>query len=550
MRRDTSIGWMLLLLWATATISGGCASTATSARDANNRLTALRSQRSARPTDSRMAERHFVDGSLLGMCDKHAEAIAEYRRALQFDSTNGAIYYAIGRSYRELNEVDSAIHYTRMAARYRALPSVHEQLADLLMNSGDFDGAIVHLDSIVVRDPDNLQSRYTLGRLLQERDAARSIAHFEYILRNLADDSDVMLRLAELYLDRNDVDAALEMMRRMIAVEPTNAELRQMTTTILLDAGRYSEAMQVLHDSQEQIPIRDDVDRYLLETLREVRERIDDARTPPDSLVAFARDLVTHTSARSESSQARVSAGVLALQVGQDAQAEALFARALIDSSTDAQLWAHVASAYLIAEEAETGLRLVVNHAHRYHGDYRVPYLVGLLNVAAGKTDSAVQWLTRSIEINDENADAWAALGKLYDGFGEPVPSDAAYEKSIALRADASVLDNFARALARRGVRLEHALDLISTALSKEPENESFLDTRGWILYQLGELDAALADLNRAAAAGGTQADVFEHIGDVRRARGETEAARDAYDRALRINPGSLGVREKLRDLE
>jgi tetratricopeptide (TPR) repeat protein len=500
--------------------------------------------------DHRRAERHFTDGSLLEMRERHAEAIAEYRRALEYDSTRSAIYYAIGKSFRELNEIDSAVHYTRLALARTSTLDAHEQLADLLMLTGEIDGAIDQYEAMLALDPNHLQSRYLLARLLQRRNPERATEHFEYILRNLTDDADVMLRLAELYLESGNVDDAVEMMQRMIALEPTSPELHQMMTTLLLDAGRYNEAIGVLRAAETRVPAGPMIESFYLETLREVDDRLRDERATNDSLVGFARELVIRSAATTQSWNVRLAGGMIALTTGDSARAEALFARALDDTLATAETWTMVASRYVDGGDPATGVRIVGPTVGRYRDDYRVPYLFGALHYAAGDLDSAIAWIRESITIYEDNAEAWGTLGRIYETLDRVGASDAAYEKSVELDPEnAAVLNNFAYALARRGSRLERALELVNLALAIEPENESYLDTRGWIHFRRGELDEALTYLTRAVDAGGASAEVYEHLGDLQKARGDYAAARIAYQNAMRLEPERDGIAARLESV-
>ena len=42
-----------------------------------------------------------------------------------------------------------------------------------------------------------------------------------------------------------------------------------------------------------------------------------------------------------------------------------------------------------------------------------------------------------------------------------------------------------------QGVNLEKALSLINRALTYQPDNSLFLDTKGWTLFKLGEVEKA-----------------------------------------------------------
>jgi tetratricopeptide (TPR) repeat protein len=104
--------------------------------------------------------------------------------------------------------------------------------------------------------------------------------------------------------------------------------------------------------------------------------------------------------------------------------------------------------------------------------------------------------------------------------------------------------------------------DLQQEALALEPENP-----RVWLLKGIGQLytpaafgggaDVALASLERAARAFEAdapeppaprwgKADVHAWLGQVHAARGDTAAARAAYERALEIEPGHAWVRDVL----
>jgi tetratricopeptide (TPR) repeat protein len=99
-------------------------------------------------------------------------------------------------------------------------------------------------------------------------------------------------------------------------------------------------------------------------------------------------------------------------------------------------------------------------------------------------------------------------------------------------------------------MRLDRALEMAKRALEMEPENENFLDTVGWIYFKLEDYDRALQYIRRSVAIGGASADVIGHLADVQKARGDIAAARENYQRALRIDPGNSGLRKKLEGLK
>src|SRR5690606_30216079 len=100
--------------------------------------------------------------------------------------------------------------------------------------------------------------------------------------------------------------------------------------------------------------------------------------------------------------------------------------------------------------------------------------------------DSAEHYLRRSVAMEQRNSDAWGHLAFIYNQQGKVAASDNAYERALEHDPyNPTLLNNFAYSLADRGKRLEKALGMVERALETEPENESYLDTRGWIYFRM-----------------------------------------------------------------
>ncbi len=83
-------------------------------------------------------------------------------------------------------------------------------------------------------------------------------------------------------------------------------------------------------------------------------------------------------------------------------------------------------------------------------------------------------------------------------------------------------------------------------ALDREPDNASYLDTIGWIYYQLGEYEEAREFILQALEQDSTNAEVLDHMGDIYSKLGEVQKAREYYRRALESNPDDQAIRNKL----
>jgi Tfp pilus assembly protein PilF len=104
---------------------------------------------------------------------------------------------------------------------------------------------------------------------------------------------------------------------------------------------------------------------------------------------------------------------------------------------------------------------------------------------------------------------------------------------------------------AEKGMKLDSAKALLESALSRDPDNGAFLDSYGWIFFQLGAMEKAYEYILKAVVRIHNDAVVFEHMGDILSRRNDREGALKAYKRSLEYNPdnGDI-VREKIIDLE
>ena len=83
----------------------------------------------------------------------------------------------------------------------------------------------------------------------------------------------------------------------------------------------------------------------------------------------------------------------------------------------------------------------------------------------------------------------------------------------------------------------------IEKALSTEPDNPAIMDSMGWVLFKLGDYEAALGYLEQAFEMF-PDPEVIAHIIDVQWALGEKDKALQIYRDALEKHPESPYLQE------
>jgi Flp pilus assembly protein TadD len=138
-------------------------------------------------------------------------------------------------------------------------------------------------------------------------------------------------------------------------------------------------------------------------------------------------------------------------------------------------------------------------------------------------------------------------LSLIQERLGRFAEAEATLRQVLERDADnATALNNLGYYLAERGERLDEALELIRRAVNIEPTNGAFLDSLGWVYFQLGNLDEAERYLEQAVLYQPRDATIHEHLGDLHQRRGRLDQALRAYERALQLATESR-ERERLQ---
>lgn len=141
----------------------------------------------------------------------------------------------------------------------------------------------------------------------------------------------------------------------------------------------------------------------------------------------------------------------------------------------------------------------------------------------------------------------YGSLGDLYHELGNRRQSYACYEKGLKIDDNYSpILNNYAYYLSEERRNLKKALEMSRKTILNEPENATYLDTYGWLLYLTGDYEQARKYLKDAMVYGGKEnAEVLDHYAEALFALKEYNLAFLYWGNADKIDP-SLGLSEKI----
>ncbi|RXR04416.1 tetratricopeptide repeat protein [Pseudoxanthomonas composti] len=108
-----------------------------------------------------------------------------------------------------------------------------------------------------------------------------------------------------------------------------------------------------------------------------------------------------------------------------------------------------------------------------------------------------------------------------------------------------AVLNALGYTLADRTTRYQEALQLIDRARAASPDEGAIIDSYGWVLYRLGKVEEALAQLRRAFTLM-KDPEIAAHLGQVLWEQGRREEARRYFEEARKLDPDSRALQRAL----
>jgi tetratricopeptide (TPR) repeat protein len=205
-----------------------------------------------RPDD---AYGHFQLGYAYTALDRHAEATAEYRKAVALDPSMAAAQMNLGLALLE-KEPAAAVEPLRKAANLlpdQARPKF--LLGWALERSGQLAPAIEQYELAEKIDFKTFDIHFALGRaLLASQHAAEAEAEFRQALEGKPDSKASRLGLAESLLLQKKLEPAAEQLGEYLKSQPDDAENRLRRAQILADLGKYDDALAELDRAEATAP--------------------------------------------------------------------------------------------------------------------------------------------------------------------------------------------------------------------------------------------------------------------------------------------------------
>lgn len=492
----------------------------------------------------------FVDACKERMKGNVEVAENIFRECLKIDPSSSAVKYELGNIYRFNGMYDNALKYakdcanqdvknewyqllyieclhnkrqyaaaadiySRLVKSYPDRPEFYEGLAAEYMYGGNYDKSYKTYDEIEKRFGKN--EVFTLNKiklLKQQKKTSEAEAELKSLIQADPTEARYYTYLAEFYQETNQNDKAIATYEQILKIDPNNPMVHLALADYYKQQNNKEKFNQEVKTAFENPDLDVEAKLKILISYYEYTEQYPEYIPQAYELCEIMVKI--HPSAAESHS---IYADFLARDKKMKEACIEYSKAARLDKSRF-KIWNRVMYVQydlgqmdsLAAYSAEA-MELFPNQPNPY-------FFNGVANLQLKRYDKAVSALHDGLEfVYNDNAllmQFYANLGDAYNYLKEYDKSDKTFDDALKVDPDNTyILNNYAYFLSLRKQNLEKAEKFSRRSNELSPNNRSYIDTYGWILYQLGKYQEAEEWLGRATRIGAKNAVILEHYGDV-----------------------------------
>lgn len=508
----------------------------------DNEFKALELFKAAHEIDPNNAVVNFKIAEILVKNGESREALPFGEKAMKMDAGNKYYLLLTAEAYKSLSEFDKAAElyqylidnipgtdsylfdlaiiyqyqgksekalevYARAEKIFGMNELVLREKQKIYLQNKDYKLLMADWDKLIAENPDN--NRYTI-ELCEFLISQRLFDEARRRLENLGGDKHADLLLSQIYLSEGDLKKSMEIAK----------------STMESPQVDYASKLQLLNSFMEFVITTEDFDQ-----IKEMTRNLAGQYPDQYDVQAYAGDVMYRLEYKEE--------------------AREYYLKAIELDPSNYNVWQNILSLESemsdyenVVIHSEIALEYFPNQAALY-------YFAGTGYLLTKNYKRSIQMLDQGKKYAKDPKLITIFYGQMGDAYNSMKNHDKSYESyENALKADPQndhVLNNYSYFLSLRRTKLDRALEMSTRLVELHPDNPTYLDTHGWVLYMLEQYDEALIYLRKAAnlRADGT---VIEHYGDVLYKLGKIEEAVEQWKRASQFDDVSKNLEKKIAE--
>lgn len=521
---------------------------------------------------SQKARDFYLQGLYLQGENHYSDALVQFHRALIFDTTSATIYNSLAESYIHLNLMSKALAPLKKSLKLAPdNPTTLNLLGESYFRLQQDSLAVPIYEKIVKLTPYDTDARNFLSFLYEKNKQPLKKARLLENTLDMVGYSEHQLRqIADLYTQSRDYKSAIRVLNKILSHDSTDGGLYFYMGQLLEAQQKPDSAIIAYQKANRLIPGQKEYFIKLTNMYRSNRRFQDIVKLyrplikkdPSNAIATLAIAEAFYFMNALDSTRGVLAPlikkgnapwgaydlmGRIALDKKEYPQAIANFKEVIKQDEKNRFGWLFLGFSYSDSGDlanAENTFRQAVKKIPR---DGSLWSWLGVVLQRGKKYKEAIMPYQQALALDPKNLNALSSLPVVYESLKMYALSDSSYQMALRqLPTSALILNNYAYSLAERDVRLDKAREMSERALKMEPNNGSYLDTMGWILYKLGDFKNAEDYLLRAIKTRDSSSIVFEHLGDAYLKLGNPTQAMLFWTKAIELDPKNKELKDKI----
>ncbi len=516
--------------------------------------------------DAKLAYVDFIAGQ---SSPQRAEELL--RQFIEREPKNAELRLGLAALQQRTGTVDAALAtYAEIIKRDEEAPAAltaRNRVAAIHVSRGELDEAAKLIEATLETNPRDNDALVLRGNIaLERKQPAAAIADLRAVLRDQPTSVPVLRTLARAHLANGEPALAEEAIRTAMDAAPADVAVRVELAQLLLQTNRAEQAVSLLEETVKRaptdVPAREALARSYIATkdLGQARIAAEDLKVaaPRLAIGPYLAGVIAQAQNRLDDAATELShalelqptamdalAALTRLDIARGQSARALTrVNATIAAHPDNAIVRNLLGELQLAQKNFAAARETLGTALKLAPKWSVPYRnLALAHVGTGDMDGAVAVYEAGLKATDLDPTLVAEVAALYERQGrfEDAISkyQALYDHDPHLELAANNLAMLLVTYRKDRPSLDRALEI--TAPFADSNSGALLDTRGWVMFKLGQLGEALPVLERAAKRAPDSKVIRYHLAMAQLKSGQREAARTNLRRALEGAPNFSG---------
>ncbi len=476
----------------------------------------------------------FLSASIYKYAHLRDSAITQYKAILRVDSTNPKALFGLAKLYEAKRPMEAMTLYKKTLDSVGPEWETLLAMADLSERLGRLEQTIGYVNKLISIAPANLNLKKIL---------------------------------VELYIRNKNYDKALSVLDNLIPLFPNDLNLIEYKAHIFVVKKEWGKS----YEEYRKIIASNDV-KFNKKFLIAV-SFINQAQTDKDTtLLPYAEKLMLRIDSDSLDWRVKAALGDILQREKKDSLAIEYLKQAVILAEWNSTIWVQLGGLLFDNHKYDEAISEMTKAVDHFPDNFVVNIILGLSYSQKGENLKAKKYLMKAVSLNPNdlnansalgftlyqlkeypkaekylrnalnvspaNAQIYGMLGMIYDDLKEWKKCDEAYRKALSIDSTSALtMNNYAYSLTKRDSSdLNYALELVNKALEKEPNNSSYLDTKGWVLFKMGKAKEAADYVLRALKKDNNNEEVLKHMAEIYKKLGNIDKAEEYLRRAKKAN--------------